>query len=185
MIELTIYRFIFKLGVIGKCYFEVGQNAIVKSPRIMKFKDFILSDHMPYDRVSPYLFDSTFDFDTDLDKDYFVPAIFSSNDLLSLLPLHIRPDFRWFLVGKDLTGSVLHIDPYKSSAWNALVVGGQKDWIIISPIRHMRERLSHNHPDIEEIFLSDVNLSHSPFYPLDPGISICHSMQDQLSYLGS
>jgi len=109
--------------VVGKC--------LDGSPSIQKFKEFV-SSGVNEGGYLPYLFDPTFDLDTNLENDYYIPPIFSSNDLVPLIPSKIRPDFKWLLIGNDTTGSVMHVDPYGSSAWNALISGGHKDWLIIS-----------------------------------------------------
>jgi hypothetical protein len=53
-----------------------------------------------------------------------------SDDLFSLLPN--RPDFRWFIHGPARSGSLFHVDPNGTSAWNA-VVSGAKRWILFNP----------------------------------------------------
>ena len=34
-----------------------------------------------------------------------------------------RPDFMWLVIGPERSGSPFHIDPYKTSAWNAVLEG--------------------------------------------------------------
>ena len=95
-----------------------------------------------------YLFDKIFprkDRAPGLAKDYDVPEYFSE-DLFSLLgeaagdiePNYVtgngefRPDYRWLIVGPAKSGSVFHIDPNATSAWNA-VIRGSKRWILYPP----------------------------------------------------
>lgn len=61
---------------------------------------------------------------------YSVPSIFP-DDYLSYLGAK-RPQYRWLLVGPQRSGSMLHIDPYETSAWNTLLVG-RKLWIMFPP----------------------------------------------------
>jgi hypothetical protein len=53
-----------------------------------------------------------------------------SDDLFSLLPN--RPDYRWFIHGPARSGSLFHVDPNGTSAWNA-VARGAKRWILFNP----------------------------------------------------
>lgn len=64
-------------------------------------------------------------------QDYEVPAVFRGRDLFDLLG-DARPDFRWLLIGNKCSGSKWHVDPNKTSAWNA-VVRGRKRWLLLPP----------------------------------------------------
>ena len=44
----------------------------------------------------------------------------------------VRPRWRWFLIGPARSGTVIHTDPFATSAWNTLLVG-KKHWIILPP----------------------------------------------------
>ena len=52
------------------------------------------------------------------------------DDLFALLPN--RPDHRWFIHGPARSGSLFHVDPNGTSAWNA-VARGAKRWILFKP----------------------------------------------------
>ena len=43
-----------------------------------------------------------------------------------------RPAFRWLIVGPQRSGSVFHVDPNATSAWNACIVGAKK-WVLFPP----------------------------------------------------
>lgn len=61
-------------------------------------------------------------------NDFEVPIYFK-DDILSLVDEKKRTPFRWFLLGPKRSGSKVHIDPFKTSAWNTLFVG-YKRWIL-------------------------------------------------------
>lgn len=96
-----------------------------------------------------YLFDKLFprkDRAPGLSQDYTVPEYFSE-DLFSVLGtaagdaepddifnenIEFRPDYRWLIIGPAKSGSVFHIDPNATSAWNG-VLRGSKRWILYPP----------------------------------------------------
>ena len=43
-----------------------------------------------------------------------------------------RPDYRWLVIGPKRSGSIFHIDPNQTHAWNA-VIRGRKKWIFYPP----------------------------------------------------
>lgn len=61
-------------------------------------------------------------------NEFEIPPYFK-DDLLSLIEEKKRPPFRWFLLGPKRSGSKIHIDPFKTSAWNTLFVG-HKRWVM-------------------------------------------------------
>lgn len=84
------------------------------------------------DDVPLFVFDKYFGTTVpDLLQDYEVPAVFRGRDLFNLLGEE-RPDYRWLLIGNKRSGSKWHIDPNKTSAWNA-VVKGRKRWLLLPP----------------------------------------------------
>lgn len=54
--------------------------------------------------------------------EYTVPAVFKY-DYFGVMGTARRPPFRWFVVGPERTGTVLHLDPLGTSAWNTLTHG--------------------------------------------------------------
>ena len=40
-----------------------------------------------------------------------------------------RPDFMWLVIGPERSGSPFHLDPYKTSAWNAVLEGRKRWWL--------------------------------------------------------
>lgn len=55
-------------------------------------------------------------------------------DLFSLLGEGKRPDYRWMVIGPASSGSLFHIDPNMTNAWN-VSVRGRKKWIFYPPTR--------------------------------------------------
>jgi Cupin-like domain len=54
------------------------------------------------------------------------------HDLFGLLGEGRRPDHTWLIVGPKRSGSVFHIDPNATHAWNAAICG-RKRWIFYPP----------------------------------------------------
>ena len=65
---------------------------------------------------------------------YKVPKYFcgKDRDLFASPPAEKRPDFRWLILGAAKSGSKWHVDPNKTSAWNAAIFG-RKKWIMLPP----------------------------------------------------
>lgn len=65
---------------------------------------------------------------------YWDPDRVSENchDLFQLLGEGRRPDHTWLIVGPKRSGSVFHIDPNATHAWNATICG-RKRWIFYPP----------------------------------------------------
>lgn len=121
----------------GRKVFSCGNSIANNSPIIMTLDDYLLhcklTHNSPSDCHSPlYIFDSTFEEDCEaLLKDYCVPSLFT-DCVFSTIPADFRPNYRWFLVGGTGSGSMLHVDPLCTSAWNALATG-KKRWLLIEP----------------------------------------------------
>lgn len=56
----------------------------------------------------------------------------TTHDLFQLLGEGRRPDHTWLIMGPKRSGSVFHIDPNATHAWNAAIVG-RKRWIFYPP----------------------------------------------------
>ena len=97
-----------------------------------------------------YLFDRDFAAVPALAQDYQVPKYFSHDafeqlkssdaddglkaqtDLFRLLGQTARPDYRWLVIGPKRSGSIFHIDPNQTNAWN-VCLQGRKKWIFYPP----------------------------------------------------
>ena len=64
--------------------------------------------------------------------EYFDPAASHGTDLFRLFGEHGRPDHRWLIIGPKRSGSMFHIDPNQTHAWNA-AIKGRKKWIFYPP----------------------------------------------------
>jgi len=53
-------------------------------------------------------------------------------DMLTFSSNGARPGYRWILLGGRSSGTALHVDPYGTSAWNALLFGAKR-WVLFSP----------------------------------------------------
>jgi hypothetical protein len=106
---------------------------------------FTMSEYFQYakdttEEVPLYLFDRNF-FDSvpTLAADIDVPPYFAAvndahhgTDLFRVLGAKRRPDYRWLIAGPARSGSVFHIDPNMTNAWNVCVTG-RKKWIFYPP----------------------------------------------------
>lgn len=54
---------------------------------------------------------------------------------MSLIKDKSKPSYKWILLGPKRSGSGIHIDPFKTSAWNILF-SGKKRWIMIKENVH-------------------------------------------------
>jgi hypothetical protein len=101
-----------------------------KTKLYMNFEDYIQYARTNSDEDPIYLFDDKFgerELARDLLNDYEIPKYFQ-DDYFEALEEE-RPPYRWFVIGPPRSGSPFHIDPYRTSAWNALLVG-RKRWAL-------------------------------------------------------
>jgi hypothetical protein len=88
------------------------------------------SSNLPPGTENPlYLFSSLFP--NSLGKDFERPSVFGE-DLLQLLPAHVRPTSTWLVLGPARSASTFHVDPNGTGAYNA-VISGRKKWIFFPP----------------------------------------------------
>ncbi len=59
------------------------------------------------------------------------PGRYFSEDLFQILG-DKKPFFRWLVIGPPRSGSSFHVDPSRTSAWNALL-RGRKRWVLYPP----------------------------------------------------
>lgn len=84
-----------------------------------------------------YFFDKDFIKAIGVSDDYTMPPYFDSNtrpstDLFRVLGENNRPDYRWLILGPKRSGSMFHIDPNQTHAWNA-AIRGRKKWLFYPP----------------------------------------------------
>jgi hypothetical protein len=84
-----------------------------------------------------YFFDRNFLRTIGVNQDYQVPAYFDAaaphgTDLFRLFGAEARPDYCWLIIGPKRSGSMFHIDPNQTHAWNA-AIRGRKKWIFYPP----------------------------------------------------
>ena len=72
----------------------------------------------------------------DLMNDYKVPKFFEENIFVDMLGETDSPPHRWWLLGPQRSGSIIHQDPLSTSAWNTSI-SGRKRWLLIKPEEHV------------------------------------------------
>lgn len=100
--------------------------------------DFTMEQYFQYasqckEEVPLYLFERNFCANPVLKDDYDVPKYFNSDvypgtDLFRFFGEHRRPDHKWLIAGPARSGSIFHIDPNQTNAWN-VCIEGRKKWI--------------------------------------------------------
>lgn len=112
-----------------------GERAFGVGEMEMRLGDFFAYCDRATDDPPLYLFDKAFARRApELAAEYGgAPGIFPP-DHFALLPPDQRPDWRWLIVGGARSGSTWHVDPNRTSAWNACVAGGKK-WLLTPPHR--------------------------------------------------
>ena len=105
---------------------------------------FTMSSYFQYasqtqgEEVPLYLFERDFaSLVPELETAYSVPPYFSysashGSDLFQALGSQARPDYRWLIVGPARSGSIFHVDPNQTNAWN-VSIRGRKKWIFYPP----------------------------------------------------
>ena len=68
----------------------------------------------------------------DLMGDYKVAKFFEENIFVDMLGETASPPHRWWLLGPQRSGSMIHQDPLSTSAWNTSL-SGRKRWLLIKP----------------------------------------------------
>jgi hypothetical protein len=106
-------------------------------PAYMGYSNFSYLEESPL-----YLFDRTAFTTKQWSDDFFPefhencpfwdPSSTHGHDLLQHLGSERRPDHTWLIMGPKRSGSVFHIDPNATHAWNACIAG-RKRWILYPP----------------------------------------------------
>jgi hypothetical protein len=108
-----------------------GSIGLEAGPVSLSFAQYAQYAVQTHDDLPLYIFDPRFASKAPIiAADYSVPEYFAE-DLFSVLGAS-RPDYRWMIIGPARSGSVWHIDPNATSAWNA-VVRGAKKWLMLPP----------------------------------------------------
>ncbi|KAL9642242.1 hypothetical protein ABK040_007242 [Willaertia magna] len=106
----------------------------------MKFKNYFKYMKENKDENPIYIFDSKFgEKDERLLNEYEIPFYFKEDFFELCLPKEDRPLFRWLVIGPARSGTQWHMDPYLTTAWNALICG-RKRWLFY-PMNHVSEDL--------------------------------------------
>lgn len=116
------------LGRFGSAEFVVGEMG-------MRLDDFFAYCDRAADDPPLILFDKAFAARApELAGEYDASPSPFPPDHFALLPADARPDWRWLIIGGARSGSTWHVDPNRTSAWNACVAGGKK-WLLTPPER--------------------------------------------------
>lgn len=108
-------------------------------PIWMTLEEYLSYSSRQSDDCPLYIFDDMF-LDSDVGRplaaSFRAPSCFDQ-DFMSALSGE-RPPHRWLLIGAGRAGTVLHIDPLETSAWNTLV-SGHKRWVLFPPSAEGRQ----------------------------------------------
>ena len=138
-------------------WFKTDEVVDVKKIK-MRFSNYLAYYRNNTDEDPIYLFDPDFlERAPSLAHDYSVPEYFRE-DLFSVLGEKRRPLYRWWVIGPARSGSCFHLDPYFTSAWNALLAG-RKRWLLYPP--------GHVPPGVEEEVDSDGEKSYDAPEPME------------------
>jgi len=120
------------LAKYGDTYFKTNGTDEDGHSFRLTFADYVAYMKGNHDEKPIYLFDNKFqERAPDMLTEYSVPDYFCE-DLFDYMTNQDRPDYRWFLCGPSRSGSPLHQDPHRTSAWNALIQG-RKRWTLWPP----------------------------------------------------
>jgi len=109
-------------------YFNYANQAREEAPLYLFERDFCrLVPELQDDFAVPPYFDPGNKGEAD-------PALPSSyrTDLFRVFGDQARPDHRWLICGPARSGSIFHIDPNQTNAWNVSIMG-RKKWIFYPP----------------------------------------------------
>ena len=108
---------------------EGGSGPVDDAPLYLFDKSFVETAPEIFGRTSPVGFEPPAIVCGDDEKDdLFALLVKNANDD----PKKARPDHRWFIHGPARSGSLFHVDPNGTSAWNAVVFGAKR-WILFAP----------------------------------------------------
>ena len=129
-------------------------SATAPLPAIFTLEEYFNYARQAREEAPLYLFERDFcKLAPSLENDFSVPSYFDpafagksqelSNPVRTHLPAHhtdlfrlfgdqARPDYRWLICGPARSGSIFHIDPNQTNAWN-VSVAGRKKWIMYPP----------------------------------------------------
>ena len=100
----------------------------------MQMKHFLQYMYQHEDDLPLYLFESQLEVipvAEEIQQDYVRPHFFRT-DFFDLVTFNRRPPQRWLTIGAAGSGTLMHIDPLNTNAWNSLT-HGRKYWVLLSP----------------------------------------------------
>ncbi|CEM32257.1 unnamed protein product [Vitrella brassicaformis CCMP3155] len=109
---------------------RAGHVKFTAGPVDMSLRDFFAYADANEDDNPLFIFDPKFADRAPFMADDYTPPQYFAEDMFALLPQ--RPNFRWLLIGNRRSGSKWHVDPNATSAWNG-VIRGAKKWFMLPP----------------------------------------------------